>query len=94
MTTQTKKQGLLFSEPSYSETGVWCELAEVSKPKWQLACHPKRKVSMRHLMGEQNIENCKINIAGRENELLSIENLDADNSLVHELMTNFICEKL
>ena len=39
MTTQTQKQGLLFSEPSYSETGVWCELADGIDPKdWASLC--------------------------------------------------------
>ena len=39
MTTQTKSQGLLFSEPSYSETGVWCELANGIDPgEWAYLC--------------------------------------------------------
>ena len=41
MTTQTKSpsQGLLFSEPAYSETGVWCQLNEGIDPaQWAEAC--------------------------------------------------------
>ena len=39
MATQTKSQGLLFSEPSYSETGVWCELADGIDPgEWARVC--------------------------------------------------------
>ena len=41
MATQTKSQsqGLLFSEPLYSETGVWCELAEGIDPvEWASLC--------------------------------------------------------
>ena len=32
MATQIKSQGLLFSEPSIAETGVWCELADGIDP--------------------------------------------------------------
>ena len=40
VSTQIKQsQGLLFSEPLYTETGVWCELSEVLEPKeWALLC--------------------------------------------------------
>ena len=40
MATQTQQsQGLLFSEPSYSETGVWCELADGIDPgEWARVC--------------------------------------------------------
>ncbi len=41
MLTQTKtpKQGLLFSEPSIAETGVWCELKEGINPEeWAVLC--------------------------------------------------------
>lgn len=32
-------QGLLFSEPAWSETGVWCELAEGIDPaEWAYLC--------------------------------------------------------
>jgi len=34
-----QKQGLLFSEPSIAETGVWCELEEGIDPsKWARVC--------------------------------------------------------
>ena len=41
MPTQTKSpsQGLLFSEPAYSETGVWCELNPGIDPsEWAGLC--------------------------------------------------------
>ncbi len=38
-TEKNKSQGLLFSEPSYSETGVWCSLNEGIDPKeWARVC--------------------------------------------------------
>lgn len=37
--TKTPKQGLLFSEPFYSETGVWCELSLGIEPEeWASLC--------------------------------------------------------
>ena len=38
--TQTKQsQGLLFSEPLYTETGVWCELTDGLDPQeWASLC--------------------------------------------------------
>ena len=34
-----QKQGLLFSEPSFAETGVWCQLADGIDPaKWARIC--------------------------------------------------------
>ena len=38
--TQTKEpQGLLFSEPSFSETGVWCSLSDGIDPaEWASLC--------------------------------------------------------
>ena len=41
MLTQTKNssQGLLFSEPFYSETGVWCELnPDIEPTEWATLC--------------------------------------------------------
>ena len=40
MTTQTRQsQALLFSEPLYTETGVWCELSNGLDPKeWASLC--------------------------------------------------------
>ena len=37
--TAKQRQGLLFSEPSIAETGVWCELEEGIDPaKWARVC--------------------------------------------------------
>ena len=34
-----QEQGLLFSEPSFAETGVWCKLEESIDPaKWAKLC--------------------------------------------------------
>ena len=40
VTTQVKQsQGLLFSEPLYTETGVWCELSDGLDPhEWASLC--------------------------------------------------------
>ena len=40
VSTQSKQsQALLFSEPMYTETGVWCELADGLDPKeWASLC--------------------------------------------------------
>ena len=37
--SQQKSQGLLFSEPSYSDTGVWCQLnQEIDPAQWARVC--------------------------------------------------------
>ena len=39
MATQTQSQGLLFSEPSIAETGVWCSLNDGIDPaEWARLC--------------------------------------------------------
>lgn len=41
MITQTKtpKQGLLFSEPTIAETGIWCELnPDIEPEEWASLC--------------------------------------------------------
>lgn len=39
MATQTHSQGLLFSEPSIAETGVWCSLNDWIDPaEWASLC--------------------------------------------------------
>ena len=49
MATQTQQsQGLLFSEPSIAETGVWCSLNEGIDPKeWARVCRFIGKLSPR-----------------------------------------------
>lgn len=48
MATQTKPQGLLFSEPSIAETGVWCELNDGIDPgEWASLCRYVGKLSPR-----------------------------------------------
>ena len=59
--TQSQSQGLLFSEPLYSETGVWCELAEGIDPvEWASLCRyigglrPKEfRIVKRKVVGSQ-----------------------------------------
>lgn len=37
--TKTPSQGLLFSEPLYTETGVWCEINEgIAPTEWATLC--------------------------------------------------------
>jgi hypothetical protein len=46
MLTQTKSQAVLFSEPNYSETGVWVELSEGIDPsEWAHLCRFIGKMS-------------------------------------------------
>ncbi len=41
-----KSQGVLFSEPNYSETGVWVELSEGIYPaEWAYLCRYLGKLS-------------------------------------------------
>ena len=43
-----EKQGLLFSEPSIAETGVWCELADGIDPaEWASLCRYIGKLGAR-----------------------------------------------
>ncbi len=51
MATQTKSlsQGLLFSEPAFSETGVWCELSDGIDPaQWASLCRHIGSLSPRN----------------------------------------------
>lgn len=46
MLTQVKSQAVLFSEPNYSETGVWVELSEGIDPAdWAYLCRYIGKMS-------------------------------------------------
>ena len=46
-----EKQGLLFSEPSIAETGVWCELSpEIDPTEWASLCRYIGKVSPKEFM--------------------------------------------
>ena len=48
MATQTQSQGLLFSEPSIAETGVWCELKDGIDPgQWASLCREIGRMSPR-----------------------------------------------
>ena len=71
-------------------------LIRILKTKWQLACNPSKKYSMKHLMGNKNIGGHIFSIAGRENELLAIENQQTKNSQsnFHVLLVDWLCERL
>ena len=48
MSQVKERQGLLFSEPSIAETGVWCELSEGIDPAdWAYMCRYIGKLSPR-----------------------------------------------
>ena len=51
MATQTQSQGLLFSEPSIAETGVWCELKNGIDPgEWARVCREIGRMSPKEFM--------------------------------------------
>ena len=53
VSTQIKQsQALLFSEPLYTETGVWCELSEGLDPKeWASLCRYIGNLSPKEFRG-------------------------------------------
>jgi hypothetical protein len=68
MSTQTKTQpqGLLFSEPSYSETGVWCILHPGIDPaEWAGLCRFLGR------MGPDDFKKVEKRIVGSSDSLLS-----------------------
>ncbi len=66
------------------------------KKKWQLASNPSRKYSMKHLIGKLEIDGQIFSVAGRENELLAIENHANEElgNVLHELLTDWLREHL
>ena len=66
MATQTQSQGLLFSEPSIAETGVWCSLNEGIDPaEWASLC---RYIGS---LGVREFEVVKKKVVGREDGIRS-----------------------
>ena len=68
----SKNKGIYLGHKVFEHHDVDYCLIRISKAKWQLACNPSKKYSMKHLMGKQNIEAHTFSLAGRENELLAI----------------------
>lgn len=89
-------KGIFLGHKVFEHHDVDYCLIRISKTKWQLACNPSKKYSMKHLMGEQNIKGHTFSLAGRKNELLAIENQQAKNSQaeLHELLIKWLCEHL
>lgn len=93
--TSTSK-GIYLGHKVFKHHDVDYCLIRISKTKWQLACNPSKKYSMKHLMGKQNIEEQVFSLAGRENELLAIEGQPSGNlkSNAHKLIVDWLCEYL
>ena len=69
----SKNKGIYLGHKVFEYHDVDYCLIRISATKWQLACNPSKKHSMRHIMGDQNIGDQAFTLAGRENELLAIE---------------------
>ena len=93
--TSTNK-GIYLGHKVFEHHDVDYCLIRILKTKWQLACNPSKKYSMKHLIGNKNIGGHIFSLAGRENELLAIESLSAKKlkSKVHELLIDWLCENL
>jgi hypothetical protein len=83
--SQQKSQGLLFSEPAYSDTGVWCELNQGIDPaEWARVC--------RHIgqMAAEEFEELSMVLCGAEDDKPSLwDKLKAVFSLNIENNTGF-----
>jgi len=92
----SEDQGIYLGHKVFDYHDVDYCLIHIMEKKWQLACNPSRKQLMRHLMGEKNIDGRIFSVGGRENELLAIVSDSNENikSEVHELLINWLCEKL
>jgi len=93
--TSTSK-GIYLGHKVFKHHDVDYCLIRISKTKWQLACNPSKKYSMKHLMGKQDIEDHTFSLAGRKNELLAIEKQSGKNlqTDLHGLLINWLCENL
>ena len=92
----SKNKGIYLGHKVFEHHDVDYCLIRISNIKWQLACNPYKKYSMKHLMGQKNIEGHTFSLAGRENELLAIESQATKKleSKVHELLIDWLCEDL
>ncbi len=93
--TSTNK-GIYLGHKVFEHHDVDYCLIRILKTKWQLACSPSKKYSMKHLMGNKNIGGHVFSLAGRENELLAIEGQPSENlkSNMHKLIMDWLCEYL
>ena len=91
----SKNKGLYLGHKVFEYHDVDYCLIRISENKWQLACNPSKKYSMRYIMGDQNIGSHVFSLAGRENELLAIEmsgnRVHFDS---HCQIINWLCNKL
>ncbi|MFC1792712.1 hypothetical protein ACFL3Q_03905 [Planctomycetota bacterium] len=92
----SKDPGIYLGHKVFDHQDVDYCLIHIMEKKWQLACNPSRKQSMKHLMGEKNIDGRTFSLAGRENELLAIESKLNENikSEAHEMLIDWLCKKL
>ncbi|MHB9068754.1 MAG: hypothetical protein ACYC54_00130 [Sedimentisphaerales bacterium] len=91
----SKNKGIYLGHKVFEYHDVDYCLIRISETKWQLACNPSKKYSMRHIMGDQNIGDQTFTFAGRENELLAIEmsgnRVHFDS---HRQIINWLCNRL
>ena len=92
----SKNKGIYLGHKVFEHHDVDYCLIRISNTKWQLACNPSKKYSMKHLMGQKNIEGHTFSLAGRENELLAIEHYQNKNfkSNIHCLLIDWLCKYL
>jgi len=92
----SEDQGIYLGHKVFDYHDVDYCLIHIMEKKWQLACNPSRKQSMKHLMGKKKIKGHVFALGGRENELLAIVSESNKNikSEIHELLIDWLCEKL
>lgn len=92
----SKNTGIYLGHKVFEYHDVDYCLIRISQTKWQLASNPSQKYSMKHLMGERNIGEYAFSLAGRENELLAIEDQSAKNLQInlHEVLLNWLLKCL
>jgi len=92
----SKNSGIYLGHKVFEHHDVDYCLIRISQTKWQLASNPSRKYSMKHLMGKPKIEGHTFSVAGRENELLAIENQPNEElgSDLHGLLMDWLSEQL
>lgn len=91
----SQMKGVYLGQKVFQHHNVDFCLTRISEKKWWLASNPTSKHSMKALLGKHQLDNMTITIAGRENELLSIENVkNIDSIEPHKLIISWLCDRL
>jgi hypothetical protein len=89
------ERGLYLGHKVFDHHDVQYCLIRISQGKWQLACNPSLKRSMKALMGHHTEGRENFSVAGRQSELLAIEwNKPVTHADPHGFLINWICERL